>query len=98
MLNYANFGEAIKQWTAVLALPTEPASTSPDTPFPRFTKTVYGKDGWFEAYSAAGVTHDIGNHEDVALAWFDLTCTGEKCFRWGQGGPAGDSLKASTVG
>ncbi len=97
VLNYTNFGEAVKQWTSMLNLPPQPTSTSQDTPFPNYTKTTYGKDDWFEAYSAAGVTHDIGNHEDVAMAWFDLTCTGENCFRWGQGGPSGDSLKTSST-
>ncbi|KAH8898948.1 alpha/beta-hydrolase [Thozetella sp. PMI_491] len=96
VLNYTNFRESIKQWTAVLGLSSEPTSRQANTPLANFTKTVYGKDDWFEAYSAAGVTHDIGNHEDVAAAWFDLACAGERCFRWGKGGPSGDSLKGAT--
>ncbi|KAB5581233.1 Alpha/Beta hydrolase protein [Coniochaeta sp. 2T2.1] len=67
-----------------------------NAPYPNWTRYVYGKDGWFEAYSALNVTHDIANHEDVAVAWFDLTCTTGACFRWGQGGPRGPSLLNET--
>ncbi|KAB5559519.1 feruloyl esterase B [Coniochaeta sp. 2T2.1] len=97
VLNYTNFGEEVKQWTSVLGLcGSKPAKTEENNPFPNWTKYVYGKDGWLEAYSALDVTHNIGNHEDVAMKWFDLTCTTGNCFRWGQGGPKGDSLLNQT--
>ncbi|KAB5513372.1 feruloyl esterase B [Coniochaeta sp. 2T2.1] len=98
VLNYTNFGEEVKQWTSVLGLcgSSTPAKTEENNPFQNWTKYVYGKDGWLEAYSALDVTHNIGNHEDVAMKWFDLTCTTGNCFRWGQGGPKGDSLLNQT--
>jgi acetylxylan esterase len=96
-LNYTNFGQEIKQWTAVLGLCSTPTSITDNTPLPGWTKYVYGKDDWFEAYSALDVPHNIGSHEDMAMAWFDLACVTGGCFRWGQGGPSGSSLKNSTA-
>lgn len=96
VLNYTNLAEEVKEWTSVLGLCAKPNQVVENTPFPGWTKRVYGKDGWFEAYTAANVTHDIGNHEDLAMAWFDLACTGKDCFRWGKGGPLGGTLKAMT--
>ncbi len=87
VLDYVNYGEAIKQWTAVLGLDDEPASTTPDTPVQGWTKNVYGGSGWFEAYSAAGVPHNIQNQEALVMDWFDLACTSENCFKWGDGIP-----------
>jgi acetylxylan esterase len=97
VLNYSNLAEEVKSWAAVLGLDgTTATSVTANTPFPNWTKYVYGKDDWLEAYSALNVTHNIGNHEDVAMDWFDLRCTTGNCFRWGQGGPLGNSLKSST--
>ncbi|KAI0889380.1 carbohydrate esterase family 1 protein [Annulohypoxylon maeteangense] len=88
VLNYANFEEEIKEWTAVLGFNNTPTTITANTPVNGWTKNVYGDDDWFEAYSAAGVPHNIQNQEATAMAWFDLTCTGDNCFKWGQGGPA----------
>jgi acetylxylan esterase len=96
VLNYTNFGEEVKQWTSVLGLCAKPKRVVENDPLPGWTKSVYGRDGWLEAVSAAGVTHDIGNLVDVVMEWFDLACTGEKCFRWGKGGPLGSSLKGTS--
>ncbi|KAK3935629.1 Alpha/Beta hydrolase protein [Diplogelasinospora grovesii] len=97
VLNYENLEQEIIEWTAVLGIDgSKPSSIVYDTPKTNWTKYVYGEEDWFEAYSAWNVTHNIGNHEDVAMAWFDLTCTKDDCFRWGKGGPLGDSLKNST--
>lgn len=64
VVDYANYGEAVKQWTAVLGLGAEPVNTTLDTPVAGWIKSVYGEEsGWFEAYSAAGVTHNIQNQE-----------------------------------
>ncbi|KAL2174103.1 uncharacterized protein P884DRAFT_316650, partial [Thermothelomyces heterothallicus CBS 202.75] len=49
------------------------------TPLPGWTKSVYGPTGWFEAYSAAGVSHNISVQENTALAFFRLNCTVD-CF------------------
>lgn len=87
VLNYTNYVEAVKEWTAIFCLQETPTSVTDDVPASGWTKSVYGND-WFEATSAAGVTHDIGTNETVVMAWFDLTCTGGACFKWGQGGPS----------
>lgn len=88
VLNYTDYGEAVKQWTTVLGLGEDPTSVTADVPKTGWTKSVYGND-WFEATSAANVTHDIGTNETVVLAWFDLTCTTDDCFKWGTGSPLG---------
>lgn len=80
VLNYTNFGEEIKEWTAVLGLSETPTSTIANTPLTGWTKTVYGPGDRFEAYSAAGVDHNIPNQESVVMQWFDLTCTSGSCY------------------
>ena len=100
ILNYKNHQEAIKQWTEVLGLDSTPVSTAANTPVSGWTKTVYGKSGWLEAYSAAGVPHDIRVQENTVLAFFQLDCTGTNCFSWGQGGeelPWCDATSASST-
>lgn len=87
VLDYVNFGEEVKQWTSVLGLGETPVSTAADTPVPGWTKYVYGSTGWLEAYSAAGVSHNIQNQEAVVMKWFDLACTAGDCFKWGHGSP-----------
>lgn len=86
-LNYTNLGEEIKEWTGVLGLSEAPTSTLLDSPLANWTRWAYGDDGWFEAYSAWNVTHNIPVQEEVVMAFFDLACTGENCYRWGKGGP-----------
>jgi acetylxylan esterase len=66
-----------------LGLNATPSSTTKDTPLKSWTKFSYGPR--FEAYEAAGVSHDIPNQADVVLDWFDLTCTGQGCYSWGSG-------------
>jgi acetylxylan esterase len=73
-----NLQEEIKEWTAVLGLPSSPIQTVLNTPVSGWTKSVYGST--FESYSAAGVTHNIQNQEPTVMAWFDLTCTGTNCL------------------
>jgi acetylxylan esterase len=93
-----NLQEEIKQWTAVLGLPSTPVSTLADTPLPGWTKSVYGSS--FEAYSAAGVTHDIQTQYDTVMAWLDLRCTTGNCYsRTNTPGGSGTSttLKTSTT-
>jgi acetylxylan esterase len=90
-----NLQEEIKEWTAVLGLPSSPVSTSQNTPLSGWTKSVYGPS--FEAYEAKGVTHDIQTQADLVLSWFDLKCAGTGCFgrTGGTGGPA--SAPATTL-
>ncbi|KAK8068823.1 acetylxylan esterase-like protein 1 precursor [Apiospora phragmitis] len=85
VVSYVNFGEEVKQWTSVLGLGETPVSATADTPVPGWTKYVYGSTGRFEAYSAAGVSHNIQNQEAVVMEWFDLACTAGGCFKWGDG-------------
>ncbi|KAF2800373.1 carbohydrate esterase family 1 protein [Melanomma pulvis-pyrius CBS 109.77] len=73
-----NLKEEIKQWTSVFGLSETPSVTTKDTPLKGWTKYKYGAK--FEAYEAAGVSHDIPNQADVVMDWFDLKCKGEKCF------------------
>ncbi|KAK4182173.1 alpha/beta-hydrolase [Podospora australis] len=112
VLFYPNFEESIKQWTAVLGLNGDASWTTvaktDDTPFANWTKYAYsavghGDETWFEAYSAKGVNHNIGNHEEIAVKFFELDCVsgngeGRECFRWGNGGPLGNSLKGTEEG
>ncbi|KAH8903556.1 hypothetical protein BR93DRAFT_870005, partial [Coniochaeta sp. PMI_546] len=95
-LNYVNFGEEVKEWTGVLGLSATPTSTTANTPLTGWTKTVYGNNGWFEAYSAAGVSHNIPVQEANVVAFFQLNCTAD-CFSWGQGGPTGGGSSSSTL-
>lgn len=78
VLNPQNLQEEIKEWTAVLGLPSSPVQTIQNTPLSGWTKYVYGST--FEAYSAAGVTHNIPVQESTVMAWFDLACTSGACF------------------
>jgi len=80
-LNYANFGEAIKEWTGVFGVSTTPSQTISNNPGSGWTKTVYGSK--FEAYSNAGGTHGIQTQEGNIINFFDLKCT-SNCFAHGK--------------
>ncbi|KAF2467826.1 acetylxylan esteras-like protein 1 precursor [Lindgomyces ingoldianus] len=73
-----NLKEEIKEWTGVFGVSTTPTETTKDTPLPGWTKYKYGKR--FEAYEAAGVSHDIPNQADVVMNWFDLKCKEDACY------------------
>jgi acetylxylan esterase len=73
-LNPQNLQEEIKEWTAVLGLPSSPVSTLTNNPESGWTTYIYGDK--FHATSAQGVTHNIQTNESVVLSWFDLTCQG----------------------
>ncbi|KAL3417942.1 Acetylxylan esterase A [Phlyctema vagabunda] len=73
-----NFQEEIKEWTAVLGLPSTPVTTFDYTPASNWTTYIYGDS--FQAISAAGVDHNIPTNETVVLDWFDLTCSGTGCY------------------
>ena len=94
-----NLQEEIKEWTAVLGLPSAPVSTETDYPDAGWATYVYGST--FQATSAAGVTHDIQTNETVVLEWFDLTCKGSGCYSRtnpsGGGGGTTTSVKASST-
>jgi acetylxylan esterase len=65
-----NLQEEIKEWTAVLGLPSTPVSTLADHYEKGWTTYVYGDR--FQATSAQGVTHNIQTNETVVLNWFGL--------------------------
>lgn len=67
-----NLKEQIKQWTAVLGVSETPTSTTQDTPLTGWTRYQYGDK--FEAYEAAGVTHNIPTQDDLVIDYFDLRC------------------------
>lgn len=67
-----NLQEQIKQWTSVLGVSTTPTSTTPNTPLSGWTRQRYGDK--FEAYEAAGVTHDIQGPYEMVIDYFDLKC------------------------
>ncbi len=84
VVSYVNYGEAVKLWTNINGLSETPVSVVQNTPLAGWTKSVYGPSGWFEAYSAAGVTHNIQVQENTVMGMFQLNCT-TGCFSWGQG-------------
>ncbi|KAH6847828.1 Alpha/Beta hydrolase protein [Chaetomium sp. MPI-CAGE-AT-0009] len=96
VVSYVNHGEGVKLWTNVLGLSDTPVSVVPDTPLAGWTKSVYGPDGWFEAYSAEGVPHDIKVQEDTVMAFFELNCT-SGCFSRDQGPPSGGQPGVSSA-
>ena len=98
VVNYVNYGEAVKLWTDVSGLSETPVSVVQNTPLAGWTKSVYGPSGWLEAYSAAGVTHNIQVQENTVMGMFQLDCT-SGCFSWGQGSPGsvGPTSTSSTT-
>ncbi|KAH6694199.1 carbohydrate esterase family 1 protein [Leptodontidium sp. MPI-SDFR-AT-0119] len=73
-----NLHEEIKEWTAVLGLPSTPVKTLPNDLQSGWTTYIYGDK--FMAVSAEDVTHNIQTNATEVLRWFDLTCTGPGCF------------------
>ena len=68
-LNYANFGEEIKQWTNVLGVSQTPSFT--DTPQSGWTRTRYGSTGIggpVEGISISGAGHTLPLSGQAAMA------------------------------
>ncbi|EKD14917.1 putative acetylxylan esterase 1 precursor [Drepanopeziza brunnea f. sp. 'multigermtubi' MB_m1] len=78
ILHPQNLQEEIKEWTAVLDLPSAPVRTLADSPQSGWTTYVYGDS--FTAKIAQGVDHNIQTNTTVVLDWFDLTCIGTGRF------------------
>lgn len=85
VLDYVNFEEQIKMWSAVLGVSETPTAVEDDVPLTGWTKRSFGERGWFEAYSVSNVTHDIRVQPDTVIKFFELDCV-SGCFSWGQGG------------
>lgn len=73
-LNFANFGEEIKQWTNVWGVGQTPTSTT--TPQSGWTHTTYGSGGTVDvdAYSIAGAGHvlPLSGMAAIAIHFFGL--------------------------
>jgi poly(hydroxyalkanoate) depolymerase family esterase len=105
-INYKNMGEAIKEWTNVLGLPTTPTTT--DT----ITSSGYSYDRQFwknscgftvlEAWSAPGQKHSMTYEEDAILKFFGLDVAGgqdpELAACGGGAGTGGSGGSAGTGG
>lgn len=89
-----NLQEQIKEWTAVLGLPSSPVSTASNSPSSGWTTSVYGSN--FQATLASGVTHNIQPIDSVILSWFDLACT-SNCYSHGSGGSTGGSTSGAAT-
>lgn len=73
VLNYANFGEEIKQWTNLNGLSQTPDYT--DNPQSGYTRTRYGSSGphaAVEAISMAGTSHNLPVDAAEAIRFFGL--------------------------
>lgn len=84
VLDFVNHGEAVKEWAAVLGVGQTPVTTIANTPVAGWTKYTYGPNAWLEAFTAAGVPHDIRVQENTVLEFFKLNYT-TGYFSWGQG-------------
>jgi acetylxylan esterase len=84
VLDFVNHEEAVKEWAAVLGVGQTPVTTTANTPVAGWTKHTYGPSGWLEAFTAAGVPHDIRVQENTVLEFFKLNYT-TGYFAWGQG-------------
>jgi acetylxylan esterase len=78
VLNPQNVKEEIKEWTAVLGLPSKPLFNESNVPDPTWTRMFFGES--FIATIAPNVTHNIPTNEDYVLDWFDLKCSGPDCY------------------
>jgi acetylxylan esterase len=94
-LNPQNLQEEIKEWAAVLGLPSTPVTTEDNYPESNWTTWIYGST--FQATSAGGVTHDIQTNETVVLSWFDLTCSGTGCYSRTGGGISVSSVSTTST-
>lgn len=87
VLDPQNLKEQIKQWTSVFGISQVPTEVTNDTPLPGWTRSRYGEQ--FEAYEAAGVDHNIPTQADVVMDFFDLKCSGSKCYSRRSGNATG---------
>ncbi|CRK44508.1 hypothetical protein BN1723_006160 [Verticillium longisporum] len=80
IINATNYHEAVKLWTTVLRTGSEPREVDEDTPQAGWTKSVYGRRGFFEAFLADGVDHNIPDQAQEVVRFFELDCVGDDCF------------------
>jgi poly(hydroxyalkanoate) depolymerase family esterase len=102
-INYANFGESIKEFTNLLALSETPTSTdSPDTNYERQQWKNSCGATVLEATTIVDGTHSISFEADSVLRFFGLNEAGaadpEAPCAPGDGGKAGSSGSSSGCG
>jgi acetylxylan esterase len=98
-ISFKNSGEAIKEWTNVLALSTTPTSTdTTNTPIAAYNRQFWKNACGFtvlEAWAAPGKGHSMGYEEDAILKFFGLDTAGgpdpEDAACSGDGGAGGAS-------
>lgn len=67
---YANLGEQLKEWSALLNVSfSNNVTSSPQT---GYTKMVYGDGTKLVGYSAQGVGHTVPVHTQLDMQWFGL--------------------------
>jgi acetylxylan esterase len=71
VLNYANFGEEIEQWTNVLWVSRKPTSVEHDSPRPTWTRIRYGGDR-VEAIREQGEPHNLQVLPEETLRFFGI--------------------------
>jgi acetylxylan esterase len=75
VLDFNNFGEAIKQWTNVFGLSEQPSTTEENTPKQGFTRTRYNDAGGttrVEAVREQGVMHNLSVDAQTVVHFFGL--------------------------
>ncbi|MEU4770154.1 PHB depolymerase family esterase [Actinosynnema sp. NPDC023794] len=70
VLRFANFGEAIRQWTNVHGVSTTPTSTEYNTPRSTWTRTRYGSR--VEAIREQGQPHNLQILADEVIRFFGI--------------------------
>lgn len=70
VLRFANFGEAIEQWTNVHGVSTSPTSTEYNTPRSTWTRTRYGSR--VEAIREQGQPHNLQILADEVIRFFGI--------------------------
>lgn len=81
-ISFKNFGEAVEEWTNVLALPATPTATSTI----RTSAYSYNRQSWknacgytvLEAWSSPGAKHSMTYEEDSIIKFFGLNTVGGK--------------------
>ncbi|KAF1955031.1 alpha/beta-hydrolase [Byssothecium circinans] len=70
LVTYANFGEQLKEWSAILGVSFSKNVTN--TPQSGYTQMVYGDGTKLVGYSASGVGHTVPVHGADDMKWFGL--------------------------
>lgn len=102
-INFANFGEAIKEWTNVLGLSATPTTT--DSPKANHTRQIWKNSCGtvLEAWSIKGGNHSTPGYDEPAiLSFLGLDTTGpdpmDGCTDSGEGGAGGAASTGGTSG